>query len=273
MMSASKLPVGQYIPGDSLVHRLDPRTKLLALVLLVTAVFVYHTWSGLLAVTLLGLLAVLAAGISPASIWPSLKPITWLLVIGFLFHAFLTPKDIIWSWGILHLSGRGALAGAYVSWRLLFLVGMSIIMTLTTSPLDLTEGIERLLKPFSRFGLPAHELAMMMTIAMRFIPALAEEAGKISRAQVARGADFSRGRIWERVGQVMPLIIPLFVGAFRRADELAIAMEARCYRGGQGRTRYRQLVFSGRDGLVLVLVLIFAVAAFWLPWGPVDLSS
>ncbi len=255
---------GQYIPVDSAVHRLDPRTKILATILLVAVVFAVRTFAGLgiLAVLLAGVIA--AARIPPGYVLRGLRPVFWLLAVAVALQILFGEGGgghPVFHRGPLLITQENLVLGAFYGSRLLILVVATTLMTFTTSPVELTDGLERLLRPFQRVGVPAHELALMMTIALRFIPTLLEETEKIMKAQMARGAEFSQGSLARRARALVPLLVPLFVSAFRRADALALAMEARCYRGGEGRTRMTELVIRPRDYVALALIALAAVLA------------
>lgn len=259
MSSFQGVIIGQYIPGDSLVHRLDPRVKLTAVVLLSVAIFLPKAWPGYLIAGLFTLITVYLSKVSPRLILRGMRPILIFLVITALFNLFLTSGEPLFRLGPLVATREGLVLIGVTTFRLIMLVTVASLLTLTTSPIRLTDGLERMLRPFRAVGVPAHELALMMTIALRFIPTLLEEADRIMRAQQARGAEFSSGSVANRVRSLIPVLVPLFVAAFRRADELATAMEARGYRGGEGRTRMRELVFAGRD--VAALVVLFGFTA------------
>ncbi len=266
------ITLGQYVPGKSPVHRLDPRTKILGATVFVAVLFAAKGIPGYLAVTVFALLAVVLAAIPLSYLLRGLRPLLFLLALTVVLQVFLTPGTPIWHWGPLVATREGLVQGIFLSYRLVLLVFVTSLLTLTTSPIALTDGLERLLNPFKRFGVPAHELAMMMTIALRFIPTLLEEADKIMKAQMARGADFESGNPIQRARGLVPLLVPLFVGAFRRADELAMAMESRCYRGGEGRTRLKQLRFSRVDAGALVLFTLLAVAVVGLRFAHLPLG-
>jgi energy-coupling factor transport system permease protein len=261
--------IGQYIPRDSPVHRLDPRTKIAAVTLMMVAIFVVPDFFGyaLLALFLLGV--VLASRIPMGYILRALRPILFLLILTVILNVFFSGIQggtVLVRLGPAVVTREALLRAMFVGSRLIGLVLVTSLLTYTTSPVELTDGLERLLRPFRRIGVPAHELAMMMTIALRFIPTLLQETEKIMKAQMARGAEFDRGGILRRARAMVPILVPLFVSAFRRADELALAMEARCYRGGEGRTRLRQLRFAPRDA-VAVLVAIGVCALFVVPFS------
>jgi len=258
-----RFALGQYVPGDSFVHRLDPRTKMGLVAAFVAMLLAVQSWWGYGAATAMAGLGVAASRVSLARLVRGLRPLWWFVVLSVVFHAFWTEGHALVRWGPLAVTREGLQQAAMMALRLVLLVAGASLLTLTTSPLDLTEGLERLLAPGRRLGLPAHELAMTMTIALRFVPTLLEEADRIMKAQMARGAAFDRGGPLRRATALLPLLVPLFVSALRRADELAVAMEARCYRGGQGRTRLRQLRMGRRDAVVLCLFVLAAAGVAW----------
>ncbi|MDI6870734.1 MAG: energy-coupling factor transporter transmembrane component T [Bacillota bacterium] len=257
------LTIGQYLPLDSPVHRLDPRTKLLAVTLLVALLFFVHGFAGYALVAAFLGMAVALSRISLRYLIRGLRPLWLIIAITLALHLFMTEGRVLAYLGPLKITHEGLIRGLLMTIRLVLLIALTSLLTLSTSPIALTDGIESLLGPFRRFGVPAHELAMMMTIALRFIPTLLEEAEKIMKAQMARGADFESGHLMQRAKNLVPLLVPLFVGAFRRADELATAMEARCYRGGEGRTKFRPLVMRRVDWVALGATAVFAVVVAW----------
>ncbi len=256
----ANISLGQYLPGDSAVHRLDPRTKILLMVLYIAIVFVVKSLIVFLLPVAL-LIAIFAFAQVPASyFFSSLKPMKWLLVFMFVINLFATTGEtVLLQWKFIRLTQEAIEQAVYITLRLVLLVAGTSILTLTTSPIALTDGLEKLMSPLRKLHFPAHELAMMMTIALRFIPTLLEETDRIQKAQMARGADFESGNIFQRAKSMIPVLVPLFVSAFRRADELAMAMESRCYHGGEGRTRMRELHFRMRD-LIATLLLLFVLA-------------
>ena len=259
------ITIGQYIPGESIVHRLDPRTKIILSLVIIVALFVITSISGY--AILLGFLvaATLLSGIGVRIVLKGLRPLVAILVITFLLHLFMNPGRMIFTIGPLTATYEGVYRGVFMVGRLVLLVIVTSLLTLATSPIQLTDGTEYLLRPLTRLGVPSHELAMMMTIALRFIPTLLGEADKIMKAQMARGADFESGNMVQRAKGLIPLLVPLFVSAFRRADELAMAMESRCYRGGKGRTRLRQLRLSSIDyaaSIITVATMVLLVVYF-----------
>ena len=252
--------MGQYYPVDSLVHRLDPRMKLILTILFIVAVFMSHSFVGY--ILLLGFL-VFACRVSNVPfrfLLKGLRPLRMIIILTFLLNLFFTPGEDLWvSVWIIRIYREGFLQALFYSLRLAFLVAGTSLLTLTTSPIALSDGIEKLLSPLRKIHFPAHELAMMMTIALRFIPTLLEETDKIMKAQMARGADFESGNLLVRAKAMVPLLVPLFVSAFRRAGDLAMAMESRCYHGGEGRTRLRVLKTARNDWIALAVVSLLVV--------------
>lgn len=251
------ITIGQYYPVGSIIHKLDPRFKILAVFAYIVALFMIDKIAvyGLIA-GFIGLI-ILLSKVPIKFILRGLKPIFIIIIITFGINIFMTEGEVIYSLGPLKITLEGLMTALFMVLRLIFLIVGTSILTLTTSPIQLTDGIERLLNPFKKIGVPAHELAMMMTIALRFIPTLLEETDKIMKAQMARGADFESGNIVNRAKSLIPLLVPLFIGAFRRADDLAMAMEARCYRGGENRTRMKELRLHRRDFIASIIMVIF----------------
>lgn len=255
-----KMIFGRYIPGDSFVHKLDPRSKLVFVFAFIIVVFLANnvmTYAFLIVFTLL---VIFMSRIRLYFLLNGLKPIIFLLVFTFLIHIFFTREgDILFELGFFKIYEEGLRQGVFISIRFLVLVLMTSILTLTTSPISITDGIEVLLNPLKKLKLPVHELALMMSIALRFIPTLMDETDKIMKAQMARGSDLSAGPMKERIKAVVPLLVPLFVSAFKRAEDLATAMEVRGYRGGEGRTRYRKLEWHWQDTISLVVLVAMTV--------------
>ena len=251
------ITLGQYYPGDSFVHKLDPRFKILALLVYIVALFVTTGFYGFI-ITAAYLAAVLIIAKVPLGfILRGMKPIIIILFFTFVINLFMIKGGAeLVNFGFLSIEEKGLEMALFLATRLIMLIIMSSMLTFTTKPIMLTDGIESLLNPFKKIGLPAHELAMMMSIALRFIPTLLEDTDKIMKAQLARGADFETGNILKRAKGLIPILIPLFISALRRADELAMAMEARCYRGGENRTRLHSLKFSKRDAVATVITII-----------------
>ncbi len=260
------ITLGQFYPGDSLLHRMDPRTKILLTVAMIVAVFLVRGFLGYVALFLYIAAAARAAKVSLKVLAKGIKPILFIILLTFFLNVFFAAgEDVIFTWKFITISWTGVKMAVYMALRLILLVLGTQLLTLTTSPIALTDGLERLFRPLSRIGFPAHELAMMMSIALRFIPTLLEEADKIMKAQKARGADFETGTLIQRARAMLPLLVPLFVSAFRRADELALAMEARCYRGGEHRTRLKVLRFSALDGWTALSMAALIALVVWLP--------
>ncbi|MFS0820947.1 energy-coupling factor transporter transmembrane component T family protein [Bacillus sp. 1P02SD] len=257
--------IGRYIPGNSPLHRMDPRAKLLLIFFYVFIVFIANS---VLTYALLGIYTlsiVLLTKVPLRYILSGLKPILWVILFTFILHIFLTKEgDLLFDFGWLKVYEGGVRQGIFISLRLLYLIIMTTILTLTSTPIEITDGMESLLAPFKKVGLPTHELALMMSISLRFIPTLMQETEKIMKAQAARGVEFTSGPIKDRMRAVVPLLIPLFISSFKRAEELAIAMEARGYRGGEGRTKLRLLQWRGLDTLMLVLLFVTAAVLFLL---------
>ena len=254
------ITLGQYIPGDTVIHRLDPRCKIILTILYIAVIFCVTSPVWYVIPLAYLLLASRLSGLSAKRLLKSVKPLRFLLILTFLLNLFFSAGTTVWvDWGFLRITQEGFLTAVHFSMRLVFLVAGTSLLTLTTSPVALSDGLEKLLSPLKVIRFPAHELAMMMTIALRFIPTLIEETDKIMSAQKARGADLESGGLVQRAKALVPILIPLFVSAFRRADELALAMECRCYRGGEGRTRMKQLHLSGGDFVAsAVVALCFA---------------
>ncbi|MBO0600823.1 energy-coupling factor transporter transmembrane protein EcfT [Sporosarcina sp. E16_3] len=260
-----KMIFGRYIPGNSFVHKLDPRSKLSFVFLFIIGVFLANntiTYAVLLGFTLL---VILSSRIRLYFLFNGLKPILFLIIFTLLMHIFFTKEGaLLVDWKFIKIYEEGVRQGIFISIRFLVLVLLTSILTLTTSPISITDGMEDLLGPFKRLKLPVHELALMMSISLRFIPTLMDETDKILKAQLARGSDISTGSIKQRIRAVIPLLVPLFVSAFKRAEDLAVAMEVRGYRGGEGRTRYRQLKWHWRDTTIMVLLAALVVVLFLL---------
>jgi energy-coupling factor transport system permease protein len=257
------ITIGQYLPGDSFIHKLDPRIKIVLSFVFIIIIFVLNNFYGYAIIALATFMVINLAKIPKKYIFKGLKPILWIIVFTALLNAFMTPGIAIFRVGPISITDKGLYLAAFMVLRLVFLIISTSLLTLTTSPIALTDGIERLLNPFKRIGLPTHELAMMMTIALRFIPTLLDETDKIMKAQSARGADFESGNILRRTRNLIPILVPLFISSFRRADELAMAMEARCYRGGEGRTRMKILKIGTRDYIAAISVTVLLILSIW----------
>jgi energy-coupling factor transport system permease protein len=259
------ITIGQYIPGDSYVHKLDPRVKILLSLMYIVNLFIVNNFAGYIFIAVFTFLSINISKIHFQYIYKGLKPVFVLIIITALLNIFMTGGTVVlFKWQFLTVYKEGLILAVFMVFRLVFLIIGTSLLTLTTSPIELTDGIEKLLKPFKRFGVPAHELAMMMTIALRFIPTLMDETDKIMKAQTARGADFENGNLVKRARNLIPILVPLFISSFRRADELAMAMEARCYKGGEGRTRMKILKLTPRDfsaSFITALLMVISISS------------
>ncbi|MFB4165900.1 energy-coupling factor transporter transmembrane protein EcfT [Alteribacillus sp. JSM 102045] len=252
--------IGQYLPGRSFLHRMDARAKLVTVFLFIFIIFMMNTWTGYGLLWAGAFIIYSLSGIPFRYIRKGLFPIFILIIFTFFLHAFFTKEgEILISTGVFTLYKGGVEQGLFIAFRLLLLVFITSLLTLTTSPIDLTDALEQLFTPLRRIRVPAHEIALMMSIAIRFIPTLLQETEKIVKAQSARGADFNKGTFKERSQAFVALLVPLFVRAFKRAEDLAFAMEARGYNGGKGRTKLRQLTWSFRDSAACTAVVVFGI--------------
>jgi energy-coupling factor transport system permease protein len=255
-----KMIIGRYVPADSLIHRLDPRSKLIIVFLFVCIIFLANN---LFTYALIGIYTFFMLGLSRIPIrflYAGLKPVLWLVLFTLLLQVFFTKEgSLLFELGPIKIYEEGVRQGIFISMRFFFLILMTSLLTLTTTPIEITDGLETLLHPLKKVRFPVHEMALMMSISLRFIPTLMQETDKIMKAQIARGVEFSSGPIKERIKAVIPLLIPLFVSSFKRAEELAIAMEARGYRGGEGRTKYRLLSWNLSDTLQLLILVILTI--------------
>ena len=249
------ITIGQYFPGKSVLHRLDPRMKILLTIGYIVMLFTVSNPLGLCVGILFLIFAYAISGIPPRMITKSLKPVIPIIIFTTVLNMFFVKGDPLFDWWIIHISRQGLLTAVVMTIRIICLIAGTSLLTYTTSPIALTDGLERLMKPLKKIHFPVHELSTMMTIALRFIPTLIEETDKIMNAQKARGADLESGGIMQRAKALVPILIPLFVSAFRRADELALAMECRCYRGDVGRTRMKQLHYSWQDGVAAAMTV------------------
>ena len=263
------ITIGQYFPGNSVIHRMDPRMKIILAVAYIVMLFLAKGFSGIAVGVVFLALCYGISKIPISLILKSLKPVIPIILFTAVLNMFFVEGDPIFQWAFITVTKQGLATAGLMSLRIVCLIAGTSLLTYTTSPIVLTDGIERLFSPLKKLGLPVHELAMMMTIALRFIPTLIEETDKIMSAQKARGADMESGGLVQRAKALIPVLIPLFISAFRRADDLALAMECRCYRGGEGRTRMKQLKLCTRDiiGAVVVGLTIAAVIALniWFP--------
>lgn len=251
------ITLGQYYPVDSILHRLDPRTKLFGTMVFIISLFIADDIWAYLTATLFLVLAIRLSHVPFSFMIRGLKAIVFLLLISVSFNLFLTQGQPIFKMGFLKITKEGIAVAAFMGIRLIYLVVGSSIMTLTTTPNQLTDGLEKGLGFLKKVGVPVHEVSMMMSIALRFIPILVEETDKIMKAQMARGADFETGNLIQKAKNMIPLLVPLFISAFRRATDLAMAMEARCYRGGEGRTKMKPLRYGRQDGITYLLYLVY----------------
>ncbi|HET7657641.1 MAG TPA: energy-coupling factor transporter transmembrane protein EcfT [Bacillales bacterium] len=260
----NQLIIGQYVPGESLIHRLDPRSKLIAAIIYIFIVFLANNFETYACLAVFTIASVVLSRIPIHYLYRGLRPVLWVVFFSFLLQAFVTKRgDLLFHWEWIHLYEGGVIQGIYIALRILFLIVVSTLLTLTTPPIDITDGMETLLSPFKRIRMPVHEFALMISISLRFIPTLMEETEKIMKAQQARGTEFSSGPIVDRIKAFISLLIPLFVSAFKRAEDLALAMEARGYRGGDGRTKLRLLAWHSGDTLLMILLAILAAVLLW----------
>lgn len=264
------ITLGQYYAADSVIHRLDPRVKIAGTFAYLVMLFFVRDFVGYFFVTAVLAAVIAASRVPPKFILKGLRPILFILVFTFAINVFLYDGRILWKLGPLTITDQGVQQAVFIGVRLMLLIFGTSLLTYTTRPMELTDGFEAVMRPLTRIRFPANEVAMMMTIALRFIPTLLEETDKIMKAQQARGADFESGNLLQRAKSLIPLLIPLFVSAFRIAQDLAMAMEARCYRGGSGRTRLHPMKYAKRDAagylcILTFMVLIFVQSRGWLP--------
>ncbi|MDK2968785.1 MULTISPECIES: energy-coupling factor transporter transmembrane component T [Lacrimispora] len=251
------ITLGQYYPVESILHKLDPRTKLFGTMIFIISLFIANDIWAYLAATVFLAAAIRLSNVPLKFMVRGLKAIVFLLLISVSFNLFLTPGTAVLTLGFLKITKEGLMVAGFMGIRLIYLVVGSSIMTLTTTPNQLTDGLERSLDFLNRFRVPVHEVSMMMSIALRFIPILVEETDKIMKAQMARGADFETGNLIQKAKNMIPLLVPLFISAFRRATDLAMAMEARCYRGGEGRTKMKPLQYGNRDRITYLVYFLY----------------
>jgi energy-coupling factor transport system permease protein len=254
-----KMIFGRFVPAKSLLHQLDPRSKLIFIFAFICIVFLANNFITYAILGAFTFIALILSKLSIRFILGGLKPILWLVLFTFFLHVLFTKEgEVLFSVGFISVHEEGLRQGVFISLRFFYLILITSLLTLTTSPISITDGLESLLNPLRKVKFPVHELALMMSISLRFIPTLMEETDKIMKAQMARGAEFSSGPIKERLKAIVPLLIPLFVSSFKRAEDLAIAMEARGYRGGEGRTKYRLLTWRMGDTFILVTLVLLA---------------
>ena len=255
------ITIGQYYPAKSVIHKLDPRTKLFGTLVFIVSVFLFHTVLGYAVATIFLAGMILTSTVPVKFIFKGLKAIFMILLITMVFNVLLTPGEAIVTLGIFKITREGISMAVRMAIRLVYLVIGSSLMTLTTTPNQLTDGLEKSLRPLNKIHVPVHEIAMMMSIALRFIPILLEETDKIMKAQIARGADFENGNLIQKVKNMVPLLVPLFISAFRRANDLAMAMEARCYHGGDNRTQMKPLKYKKRDYIAYLILFAYLAVA------------
>lgn len=258
------ITLGQYYQTESCIHRLDPRVKLLGTILFIISLFSIRNFSGYLVAATFLAIVIKLSHVPFRFMVKGMKAILFLLLITVVFNLFLTPGETLVSFWKFRITQEGLRTAIFMALRLTFLIIGSSVMTLTTTPNHLTDGMEKLLKPLQRVHVPVHEISMMMSIALRFIPILLEETDKIMKAQIARGADFESGNLIKKAKSLVPLLVPLFISAFRRANDLAMAMEARCYRGGEFRTKMKPLAYRKQDVAAYIFVILYLILTIWV---------
>ena len=260
------ITLGQFFPGNSILHRLDPRTKIISLFALMILIFSAQGRAAYIALTILTAGLIFLSKVPPLTILKSIKPLSWIILFTLLIHFVSHDGEVLAKFYVFKVTTEGIIYGVKISLRLVLLIVLASLLTFTTSPLKLTDATEKLLSPLKKIGVPSHELAMMMTIAIRFVPTLIEETDKIIKAQKSRGLDFESGGLIKRLRAMVPILVPLFLSSFRRADDLAMAMEARCYRGGEGRTHMKQLQFTREDFFAAAAVILICALVGGLSW-------
>lgn len=255
------ISIGQYIPGKSVFHRADPRTKLLWTLVMMVFILILDNFIGYALSTFFVAAALIMSRIPVKMIAKSLKPMVFFILFTVVFNLLFFGGDkLLFQWGFIKIYLEGIIFSVKMIIRIILLVSSASLLTFTTTSVNITDGLERLMRPLSKIGFPAHDLAMMMSIALRFIPAFTEETDKIMKAQASRGSDFESGNIFARIKSYVPILVPLVVGAFKRAEDMAVAMESRCYRGGEGRTKFKVLTFGKPDVVICIMTLIFGAA-------------
>lgn len=264
------ITIGQYYKADTVIHRLDPRVKVVGTFVYIISLFLFRQFTGFLLTGFFFSWIVILSQVPPRFLLRGLRPIMYMLIFTAMLNLFWTPGTALLEWGVIHVTVEGVRRAVFLALRLILLILGSSVMTLTTTPNQLTDAMESLLAPLKRLHLPVHEVAMMMSIALRFIPILIEETNKIMKAQMARGADFESGNVLRRLKSMIPILVPLFASSIRRATELANAMDARCYHGGAGRTKMKPLQYHSRDRQAYLLIGIYLILIFclgrWMPW-------
>ena len=263
-----KLIIGRYIVGDSFIHRLDPRSKLLAMLIYIIVIFWANNPVTYAVITLFTLFLVFLSKIKLGFFLGGIKPMIWIILFSTLFQVFFNTRgNVLWSIGFFKITEVGLNQGWMIFLRFILIISFSTLLTLTTTPLSLSDAVESLLKPLTIFKVPAHEIGLMLSLSLRFVPTLMDDTTRIMNAQKARGVDFGEGNLLKRIRSFIPILIPLFASSFKRADALAIAMEARGYKGGEGRTRYRTLQWGVKDNLALLVILCLMLIVFYLKNG------
>ena len=256
-----KLLLGRYLQGDSFIHRLDPRTKFLATFLFIIIVFLANNWLTYFILAIFTMIALLASKIPMSFFWNGVKPLLWVILFTVVLQmVFTTGGDVYVEWAFIKITSYGVINAIFIFLRFMFIIFISTLMTLTTPPLQIADAMESIMKPLGKIGVPVHEIALMISIALRFVPTLMDEAQKIMNAQRARGVDFGEGNLFEQMKAIIPILIPLFVSSFNRAEDLATAMEARGYQGGTGRSKYRVLTYGKIDGIAATSLVILTIA-------------
>ena len=256
-----KLLLGRYLQGDSFIHRLDPRTKFLATFLFIIIVFLANNWLTYFILAIFTMIALLASKIPMSFFWNGVKPLLWVILFTVVLQmVFTTGGDVYVEWAFIKITSYGVINAIFIFLRFMFIIFISTLMTLTTPPLQIADAMESIMKPLGKIGVPVHEIALMLSIALRFVPTLMDEAQKIMNAQRARGVDFGEGNLIEQMKAIIPILIPLFVSSFNRAEDLATAMEARGYQGGTGRSKYRVLTYGKIDGIAATSLVILTIA-------------
>ena len=261
MKMLDKLLLGRYLQGDSFIHRLDPRTKFLATFLFIIIVFLANNWLTYFILAIFTMIALLASKIPMSFFWNGVKPLLWVILFTVVLQmVFTTGGDVYVEWGFIKITSYGVINAVFIFLRFMFIIFISTLMTLTTPPLQIADAMESIMKPLGKIGVPVHEIALMLSIALRFVPTLMDEAQKIMNAQRARGVDFGEGNLFEQMKAIIPILIPLFVSSFNRAEDLATAMEARGYQGGTGRSKYRVLTYGKIDGIAATSLVVLTIA-------------
>ena len=261
MKMLDKLLLGRYLQGDSFIHRLDPRTKFLATFLFIIIVFLANNWLTYFILAIFTLIALLASKIPMSFFWNGVKPLLWVILFTVVLQmVFTTGGEVYVEWYFIKITSYGVINAIFIFLRFMFIIFISTLMTLTTPPLQIADAMESIMKPLGKIGVPVHEIALMLSIALRFVPTLMDEAQKIMNAQRARGVDFGEGNLFEQMKAIIPILIPLFVSSFNRAEDLASAMEARGYQGGTGRSKYRVLTYDKIDGIAATSLVILTIA-------------